>query len=399
LPLAVLLSGVGGCTWDQFHLFTPPPAPPPPAESLTLRGDKLEADKSPQDNDDAAKLAGGHELYRKEDYAAAEKVFHFIAEKSKVQAPVAEEARFYEAECLRHESNYPKAADTYNRQLTDFPSGIHREQAVQHMFEIANFWLDDTRKEMEEEKEKKDGKRWVVWPEFVHWDKTKPLLDEEGRALEKLEQVRYNDMTGPTADKALFLAGSVKLYRQDYKEAEYYYSQLVEMHKNSPFYQQAMELAIISKQLSTGGPEYDMRKLAEARQLVDTALRTCPDLATQKSDFLNRQLFSINMQQAAKDFGVAEFYKRTGHPCSAFFCYEVVRRRYPGTKYAELATARQQEIRAKLEKSGSPPPDAAPPPGKLPSGQGPVPPPPNTPENPETMPAPRSLPPELAGNH
>jgi outer membrane protein assembly factor BamD (BamD/ComL family) len=216
---------------------------------------------------------------------------------------------------------------------------------------------------MEEAKELREGKRWVIWPEVAHFEKTKPLLDEEGRALEKLEQVRYNDMTGPLADKALFLAGSVKFFRKDYKEADHYYSQLVEMHPNSPFASQALELAIISKQMSTGGAAYDGRKVAEARRLVDTALRNYPDLVSQKTDFLNRQLFSITMQEAEKDYQVAEFYERTKHPCSAYFCYEVARRRYPGTKYFDLATERMNVLRNKIEKQnksapGVPPPSA-----------------------------------------
>jgi outer membrane protein assembly factor BamD (BamD/ComL family) len=219
------------------------------------------------------------------------------------------------------------------------------------MYEIANYWLDDTRKEMEEYKEQREGKRWVVWPEFVHFETTKPLLDEEGRALEKLEQVRYNDMTGPMADKTLFLAGSVKFYRKEYKEADFLYSQLVEMHPNSPYVQQALELAIISKQLSTGGAAYDGRKVAEARKLVDTALRSYPDFAHKKGEFLNRQLFSITMQQAEKDYQVAEFYRRTGHPCSAYFYYEIVRRRYPGTVYFNLAEHQIEQLRATLEKT------------------------------------------------
>jgi outer membrane protein assembly factor BamD (BamD/ComL family) len=234
--------------------------------------------------------------------------------------------------------------------LTDFPSGAYREQAIMHMYEIANYWLEDTRKEMMEREEQAQGKRMVVWPEYVHFETPKPFMDEEGRALEKLEQVRYNAMTGPLADKALFLAGRVKLFRQDYKEAEHYFSQLVEMHKNSPFAPQALELAIICKQLSTGGPEYDGRKLVEARKLVDTALRSYPELANNKTDFLERQIGSITLQQAAKEYNGAEHYRRTGHPCSAYFCYQVIRMRYPGTKYFDLATERMQELHAKLEK-------------------------------------------------
>ena len=336
---------------DRWHWVTPPPPPPPPAESLVLHGDRLEPETKPAEGTAAAELAGAHVLYRDGKFSEAEKIFHHVAENTKNPPPLAEEARYYEAECLRRQAHYPRAADTYNKMLTDFPSGAYREQAVQRMYEIANYWLDDTRKEMEEYKDQREGKRWVVWPEFVHFEKTKPLLDEEGRALEKLEQVRYNDMTGPLADKALFMAGSVKFYRKEYKEADFLYSQLVEMHPNSPYVQQALELAIISKQLSTGGAAYDGRKVAEARRLVDTALRSYPDFAHTKGEFLNRQLFSITMQQAEKDYQVAEFYRRTGHPCSAYFYYEIVRRRYPGTVYVNLAEHQIEQLRAKLEKS------------------------------------------------
>ena len=59
------------------------------------------------------------------------------------------------------------------------------------------------------------------------------------------------------------------------------------------------------------------------------------------------------MQQAAKDYEMAEFYRRRDHPCSAYFYYEIVRRRYQGTKYADLATERIRELGAELEKSSN----------------------------------------------
>ena len=46
-------------------------------------------------------------------------------------------------------------------------------------------------------------------------------------------------------------------------------------------------------------------------------------------------------QQAEKDFQTAEYYERTGHPGSAVFYYELVRRRYAGTRYSDLATERK----------------------------------------------------------
>jgi outer membrane protein assembly factor BamD (BamD/ComL family) len=360
--------------------------PPGPADSLVLRGDKLESETvATASGTDAAALAGARELYRRGEYKDAARLFHKVADNTKNPPSVAEEARYYEADCLRLGHNYPKAADTYNKMLTDFPSSAYREQALNHMFEIANYWLDDTREEMQLEKEKKEGKRWMALTPVCHFEKEKPFFDEEGRAMEKLEQVRYNDITGPLADKALFLAGSVKFYREDYKEADHYFSQLVQMHPNSPLASRAVELAIISKHMSTGGALYDGRKVAEARQLVHKALESYPDLAAQKSDFLQRQLVGINLQQAEKDYLIAEFYRRTGHPGSAYFYYEIVRRRYPGTKYFDLATERMHELRGKLEKTQGPVPEpGAGPQAVAPADKA------NAPA--ETAPAPRRLP-------
>jgi outer membrane protein assembly factor BamD (BamD/ComL family) len=216
-------------------------------------------------------------------------------------------------------------------------------------------------------------------------------MDIEGRAIEKLEQVRFNDITGPLADRALFLMGGVMFFNENYVEADHYFSQLVEMHPNSPFAPQAVELNIISKNMSTGGAEYDSRKVAEARQMVHTALMNYPELAAQKEDFLKRQLVGITLQQAEKDYKMAEFYRRTGHAPSAYFYYEIVRRRYPGTKYFDLATERMYELKAKAEKElgqtsaplepGAPAlqPEGGPMPRQL------------TPAIPETAPQPRRL--------
>jgi len=359
LPLTVFLatgcltgkdSTLNPTTWKMPWSKAAVEAPEAPAESLVLRGDHLEAEKTPTAAKPAAELAGAKELYRRGDYVAAETIFAKVANNTKNSAQLAEEARYYEADCLRLQARYPKAADTFKKCLDDFPSGLKHEEANKRMFDICNYWLDDTRKEMELAQEKKDGKRWFIAPtSFVHFEKTKPLLDTEGRALELLEYVHINDPVGPLGEKALFYLGSVKFFREDYKEADHYFSQIPNTRPNSPMAPKALELAIIAKQMSTGGPEYDGRKCAEARQLIDTALRSYPELAEKKHEFLERQIWSINQQEADRDFLVAEFYKRTGHPGAAYFYYELVRRRYPGSKYAKDAEVRMAEVRAKMD--------------------------------------------------
>ena len=333
--------------------FAPADNTKAPADSLVLRGGDLVADQSAAaDAKAGAALAAAQELYRKDDYDTARAAFAKIANDTKMPTAIAEEARFYEAECYRRMEKYPTASDTYHKMLLDHPTGSFREQAVQRMFDIGNYWLEDTRKEMAMYDEQKAGKRWFVITPLVHFEKSKPTIDQEGRAMEVLERVRYNDMQGPLADKSLFLAGTVKFWREDYREADYYFTQLAENHPNSELAPRAIELGIIAKHMGTGGSDYDGRKVAEARKLINTALQNYPTLAKdpEKEKFLTRQLINCNLQQAEKDFKIAEFYRRTNHPGSAYFYYEIVRRRYPGTKYADQATERMHELHAKAEK-------------------------------------------------
>jgi outer membrane protein assembly factor BamD (BamD/ComL family) len=382
-------AGVAGCETTGFGIALGP-TPPPPADVVVVRGDSLVEEKPPEEGSPEAKLAGARELFRRGEYARAADVCDSLSDKDRYPEAVVLEATFLEAECYRLQNRLPRAADLYTRLLKLSPNNPYKEQALQHMFEIANYWLDDTRQQMREAREVREGKRWMTTPRFVNFDRTRPFADEEGRALEKLEQIHYFDVNGALGlgDKALFLAGAVQFFNEDYKEADHFFTQIHEHHPNSPLAAQAVELAIISKHMSTGGSDYDGRKVAEARMLVDSALRNYPELAAKKNEFLSRQLIGITVQQAEKDYKMAEFYRRTGHPGSAWFYYELVRRRYPGTRFYDRATERMIDLRAELQKSGEiaevPPIDGAQPPAAPPAKPAP-------PE--ETLPAPRPVPP------
>jgi outer membrane protein assembly factor BamD (BamD/ComL family) len=352
---------------QTLGLVPPDTTPPVAADTLVLRADGLAPDRGKIILVDErgrptaeGRMASAREAFRREEYVKAEDLFYDIAESKDTPPNLAAEAIFYRAECLRLQGHYPKAADVYVDLLNKFPVCAYREQATQHMYDIANYWLNDTREEMREEQERRQGKRWFVWPRFISFDKTKPTLDREGRAVEKLEQVRLADMNGPLADQALFMAGTVKLYNENYREADHYFSQIQKKHPNSKLAPKALELAIFCKHMSTGGSDYDGRKVAEARDLVQAAFRNYQELATEKREFLDKQLKGITLQQAEKDYKIAEFYRRTGHPGSAYWYYEVVRRRYPGTKYADLAGQRMIDLRGKLEKEQSKLPAVAP---------------------------------------
>ncbi len=305
--------------------------------------------KSYDDPKAAEKMADAERRYQAGEFSAAQAKFHEVGTNNLNPAMMCEKACFLEAESFRQLKKYPDAVDTYHRMLVEHPSGAYREQACTEMFKIADYWLDDTRTEIQAEQ---DGENLTLhkMKKFFSYDKTKPTLDREGRALQALENVHVNDITGPTADKALFWCGFVNFYRGNFIEADHYFSTLIEFHKDSPLRPKATELAIISKNNSTGGAVYDGQKAAEALQLVRHAEASMPEFTdAERKDFLTRQKLAIRSQQAEKDFKTAAYHEQTKHPGSAYFCYEIVRRRYPGTKYSDLATERMEAIRANAE--------------------------------------------------
>jgi hypothetical protein len=238
--------------------------------------------------------------------------------------------------------------------LTDFPTGAHKDQAIQHMWEIANFWLEDTRKEMFDKEKKAKEPDKLTMPTIVlcHFEKSKPFLDEEGRAVEALEHVYVNDINGArgVGGQALFMLGAIKVYRKQFSEADYYFTQYCEHFPKTENTGRALEMAIFCKHMGTGGADYDGRKVAEARNLIYKARAGgFPELSADKNAFLDRQLIGINLQQAQKDFNIAEFYRHTGHPGAAYFYYAIVRRRYPDTPFFVKATERMHELRKKEE--------------------------------------------------
>jgi outer membrane protein assembly factor BamD (BamD/ComL family) len=301
---------------------------------------------------------------------------------------------FYEAECQYQVKNYRDAAATYRQHLKTYRNGAHAQDAIQRLFQIADTWLESTRAEMEAKAE--GSKKFFVLPATfqVHLSKDMPVTDVEGHALKCLEEVRLNDIGGAYGEQATFYIATVKFFREAYRDADYYFSQFYEQYPNSKRAAQALKQAIVCKQICTGGSCYDCRSVEETRKLLDIAPVAYPSLAAKENAWLERQLIAVNLQQADRDFNIAEFYRRTNHPGPAYFYYELVRRCYPNTAYSEKAQTCMGELRNQIEREQGPeaatamaPAPAASLPVRLPSS------PLGAPSVPRTLPSEVSVPP------
>jgi len=330
-----------------------------PKDSFVMRGTGLERDRA-ADSAMETELEGARRQFQNKEYRKAEAAFHKIANAKKGPLNLMDEALYYEAECQRLQNNFRSAEGTFRKYVKEFRvNGQFVEQANRRLFDIANYWLDDTRKQMAAWEEKREGKRWFVAPSsYFHVSQDKPFADMEGHALTLLEEVGLTDIRGSIrnvdggpsiGERALFFLATVKFFREDYREADYYYSQLYENHPNSTLAPKAIKQSVICKQVMNGGTAYDTRGVEESRKLIDRFQSAYPEW-TKDRDWLTRQLGSIHLQQADRDYKIGEFYRRTGHPGSAYFYYELVRRRYPNTDYAKKAEDQMRELRGLAER-------------------------------------------------
>ena len=296
------------------------------------------------------KLAKADELFAAGRFKDAEDIFEDLADNTRNPVLLAEKARYFEGECQRERGRLAEATATYHRMLQDCPLGVYKERACGRMYDIARGWLKtDTLDQIAAEQAGTAPAWYARVPQMLPnpLDNTRPLLDAEGEALRSLESVNTYDPLGPHADKALYTLGYVNFYRGRFEEADQFFSQLVEMHKTSPLRPQALKLAIMAKNNSTGGAVYDSTKASEALQLVRHAEATEPDAAkdTELAGFLTRSKMAVHVQLAQKEYERGRFYERTNHPASAYFVYHEVCRKYAGTKYSDLAQARIAELK------------------------------------------------------
>ena len=286
------------------------------------------------------------------DLVNAEKMFKKLADNAKNPLDVIEEARYCEAECQLQREDYRNAAATYKRQLKDLHDGKFTQRALEKLYFIANLWLNDTREQAKAYDQQRHGKVWLVTPmPIVHFDHKKPFLDEEGNALQCLETIIEHDRDNKLKEDSLFLLATVKLFRGDYSAADDYYTALWrdKTFKNSPYAVKACKQSVLCKLQVNGGTVYNPKTIEEARKALFDGQERFPELRQEK-EWLDQHFKAINVMQADRDFKIAEFYRASGKPGAAYFYYELVRRRYPGSNYEKKSEEYIAAIRVQVER-------------------------------------------------
>ena len=382
--LVLTLSGLlsTGCQTgrelDMSLLKQPPPAetlaakqtenPEPEVDTSDVQGPlqrslaKLDPKKRKNDQDDGREFVAqaradyeqAEQLYQDGDAEAAQKMLKRIRKKYKT-ALVREDVLYLLSEIEFEQGEYARAQDTIDTLIRDFPATRYIDNSSQRLFAIARKWLGSadvatggdiqpvsfdnraaaprTVGEAESERASDPTLNIPILPNFH--DRTRPVFDTRGRALQALKSIWLNDPTGPLADDALMLTASYYLRQSDFVEADRYFQILREEYPQSPHLEHAFMLGSHAKLMSYQGAVYDGTSLDEAQELKQNTLRLYPE--SRERQRIRDELRLIAEAQARRDWELVEFYRRKDRPRSmAVYCLQILEN-HPNSSFAGRA--------------------------------------------------------------
>ena len=360
LCLAGSLTGLCGCAWMSRDGESGMPNISDMVNIGSIRGPlerSLYGDESPLEMGRKFTAAERREVelcrkaFEKGDYEEAIQLSKKAAKKHK-ESSLGEEAQFYLAESHFALGQFAKAQDGYAQLFEDYPSTRYVEPSTRRLFTIARQWLEISDPVAKNEIRQVSGEKVIeeaepakppgdptlrvrVLPNFH--DRTRPIFDTQGRALECLKSIWMNDPTGPLADDALMLTATYYQRHDNYVEADRYFEILREEYPDSPHLEEAFLLGSHVKQMSYQGAYYEGRELEGARKLKEQSLQLFP--ASQQRQVLRKDLQRLYLLEAERSWSKIDYYRKKRRPRAvAIACIQLLSE-YPDTPFADDARA------------------------------------------------------------
>ncbi len=265
--------------------------------------------------------------------------------------PIEEDALFMKAESQFAQKRYAATQGSLGDLITRYPSTRHLDKVSQRHFQIAREWLGfsaeieesgDVQQASNEEGPAAARDFQNVDPFYVPvlpnlTDRSRPVFDARGRALEALRTIWLHDPTGPLADDALMLSASFHLRTQDFEEAARLYKMLRDQYPDSPHFRDAFLLGSHVTLASYQGSNYDDTSLGEAINLKESALRIFPDLTEEERNRLGSELDLMYDAEVARIWDRVEFFQAKEAPQSVAVYCKMLINRFPDSVYAGRA--------------------------------------------------------------
>ncbi len=307
--LALAVATLGGCTLG--------PGSPPPVSTEGVR----------RAEDDAASLFARAEALRERgEWDEARSTFTAVTEDYPA-SPLATEAQFQAAECAYGARRWWPAGMAFGQFMEDRPLTEKVAIVEKRMYDIGDFLVED-------------GKRGL-WGTGV--------FEYSDQGIQILRRLATVMPTGNYADDALMRIGRYYAEVRDFEGAEQTLDELLKNYPDSEWRLEARFLLAWVCREDNRGPEYDGRKLREARAHFRTFVDRASQTAAAKEEYADRiaaanaEVEAIDGDLARKALARAALYERMERPEAALFVLEeaarTLGRTAPGRECAERAAA------------------------------------------------------------
>jgi outer membrane protein assembly factor BamD (BamD/ComL family) len=276
----------------------------------------------------------GQKQFAAKKFDAAAKEFGKAADRWP-DSTVEEDSMFLQAESYFFADRYSKADDMYGELLKKYPNTHYLNKSTARQFSIARYWQDCD----------KAHPHWALTPNFT--DKTRPLFDTGGHAINAFDNVRVNDPRGPLADSAIMAVASTYFEKTRYEDADYYYGLLRSDYPKSQYQLQAHLLGLQCKLRKYQGPNYNGKPLEEANELItQTLAQFGPELGPERERLVKAKA-EVQAQRATRDVQLAKFFENGEHYGAAKIYYAQVIKDFPQTPFSEEAKTRLASLQGK----------------------------------------------------
>ncbi|MDP7016327.1 MAG: tetratricopeptide repeat protein [Pirellulaceae bacterium] len=220
---------------------------------------------------------------------------------------------------------YPKANDTFELLIKEYPNSKYIDQIAARRFSVAMYWADLAE----------------LQPEsfyYVNWsDEKRPWRDTYGNAIRIFDRIRFDDPRGKLADDATMAAGNAYFRAGKFMKADEFYTDLRKTFPNSEHQFLGHFLGVQAKLKSYQGPDYSEDALVEADKIIKQINRQFPHQAAKHRDYLGRAAAETRFLMAERRWKRAQYYRRLGQNRAAGMSYRQLLDEFADTPFAQQA--------------------------------------------------------------
>lgn len=278
-------------------------------------------------------MAEGKRLFAEKKYKEAAEKFQKAADRWP-DSNIEEDALFLWGESAFFADRYPAAHDAYGGLLKKYAHTRHLDTVMMRTYAIARYW--------EQVYEKSPS--LPTTPNLT--DKTCPVFDTFGWAMQAYDRIRISDHDGPLADDSVVAMGDAYFRRGMWEEASDNYDRLCKEYTNSKYLKKAHLLNLRATMCKYQGSAYDETPLKDSEKIARSILSQLGrQLTDEERAKVNESLALVINEQANREYLHAKYYEREKRYGAARKYYSIVVNQYPMTPIAQTARADFEKIR------------------------------------------------------